>query len=388
MRKRRIIGRRVAAGLVGVLLAGARGAGAEEPRAGMEAETRAAAEVSLRRGLDWLKTMQRENGSWSNENFPAMTALALWGFTRSDHPDRDAICARAAAFIEQFAQPDGGIYKPATGGRGSGGLSTYNTGICMIALATYDRQKYDPIIRRARRFLAASQFREGSSGAGGFGYEQPRPSGESGGRPMRPDLSNTSWALQAMRMTELPADVRPADDADIDWKSARTFVESLQCREPTDTHNYGGFGYEPRGERGGTTVSPEGAVMLRSYGSMTYAGLESLIYAEVDRSDPRIQSALEWAARHWSVDENPGMGLKGLFYYYTILSKSLRLAGVDELRAPDGRVIAWKRELAAKLAELQRPDGSWVNSDNQFWEGDPVLATSYAVLSLESVLGR
>lgn len=137
-------------------------------------------------GLDWLKSQQKEDGSWSNSNYPAMTALGLWAFARSDHPDRDKVCTKAANFVAGFARKDGGIYKLATGGRGSGGLSTYNTAICMTALHTYDRAKYAPLILKAREFMAGSQLQGDSSGAGGFGYERTAK-----GPRSRADLSNT-----------------------------------------------------------------------------------------------------------------------------------------------------------------------------------------------------
>jgi squalene-hopene/tetraprenyl-beta-curcumene cyclase len=76
------------------------------------------------------------------------------------------------------------------------------------------------------------------------------------------------------------------------------------------------------------------------------------------------------------------MGSQGLYYYYDILSRALSAAGVEELVQDDGRKVRWKAELAARLISLQRPDGSWVNDNNRFWEGDPVLATSFAVLAL------
>jgi len=175
---------------------------------------------------------------------------------------------------------------------------------------------------------------------------------------------------------------------DIDWTATLKFVEKLQSNDPEDAEHYGGFGYEQEGSRGGTHVSKkDGTVRLRGYGSMTYAGLESMIYAQVDRSDPRVRSALDWATRHWSVEENPGMGKKGLFYYFNIMSKALSLYGVDELRRPEGEAIPWKAQIIRKLAEIQREDGSWVNTDNQFWEADPVLVTSYAILSMEYALG-
>jgi len=73
-----------------------------------------------------------------------MTALALWAFTGSDYPDKARICEKAAKFVAGFAQEDGGIYKlPQV--QGSGGLSTYNTAICMTALHGYDPKKYAPI---------------------------------------------------------------------------------------------------------------------------------------------------------------------------------------------------------------------------------------------------
>ncbi|MCX7592027.1 MAG: hypothetical protein N2255_10420, partial [Kiritimatiellae bacterium] len=116
-------------------------------------------------------------------------------------------------------------------------------------------------------------------------------------------------------------------------------------------------------------------------------GLEAMIYAQVDRNDPRVQSAVQWASRHWSVDENPGMGAKGLFYYYNVMAKALRAAGVDKIPRVNGEPIDWKQQLVEKLVQLQRPDGSWVNTDNTYWENDAALVTAYAVLTLEYILG-
>ena len=146
--------------------------------------------------------------------------------------------------------------------------------------------------------------------------------------------------------------------------------------------------YERGGSRGGAGVDKEGKVTLLGYGSMTYAGIESMIYAQVDRNDPRVVSALDWAARHWSVDENPGMGTRGLFYYYNIMGKALSLSGSDTLKTPSGKTIQWKKQIVERLAASQRPDGSWINKNNQFWEGDATLVTAYAVLTLEYAVGR
>ncbi|MGQ9661395.1 MAG: prenyltransferase/squalene oxidase repeat-containing protein [Kiritimatiellia bacterium] len=354
-------------------------------------EINAQARAALKRGLDWLKANQRPDGSWSNPNFPALTALALWAFARSDHSDRAAVCEKAATFVAGQAQADGGIYRKPTGGRGSGGLATYNTAICMMALHAWDQIKYGPIILAARKFVAESQLVGDSSSAGGFGYERIPATqiGIASGaeQAARGDLSNTAWALQAMRFTQDVEDLRPNGTVDVNWSLALKFIERLQNKDEADENHYGGFGYSTRGERAGTVAGSDSAVRLATFGSMTYAGLEALIYAQVDRSDPRVQSAVQWAARHWSVDENPGMGARGLFYYYTVMAKALTAAGVNEIVRPSGETVQWKKQLVEKLIQLQRPEGSWVNSDNTFWENDAVLVSSYAALTLEYILG-
>ena len=49
----------------------------------------------------------------------------------------------------------------------------------------------------------------------------------------------------------------------------------------------------------------------RSYASMTYAGLLSFIYVNVDKNDDRVKSAVQWIAKHFTVEENYGMGAQG-----------------------------------------------------------------------------
>ena len=372
------------------------------------------ARTTLAKGLAWLKDNQKEDGSWSAPSFPGLSALGLWAAARSKDPSMAEAVEKGAAFVAGFAQEDGGIYQPAVPGRrGSGGLSTYNTAICMMALYQVDPQKYAPIILKAREFVAGSQLVGGSggdAGAGGFGYNRPSPAagreppagGMPGGRgaapggrgaggpPMdRPDLSNTGWALMAMRMTEPLEDQRPSGEkrADIRWDAALKFVESMQNTDASDEDAVGSFGYERGGERDGKAPGPGGKVALRGFGSMTYDGLEAMIYAQVDRNDPRVRSAAAWAARHWTVEENPGSGQAGLFYYYTILAKSLALFTKGaEFSGADGAAIDWKGDLVRKLAAIQKEDGSWQNENNTFWENDAALVTAYSLLTLESVL--
>jgi squalene-hopene/tetraprenyl-beta-curcumene cyclase len=195
----------------------------------------------------------------------------------------------------------------------------------------------------------------------------------------------------AMRQTQIVEDLRVSTEkVDLNWELALKYVAKLQDNDQKDNDNYGGFGYESTGARGGVTENKsDGKLKLRGFGSMTYAGLESMIYAQVDRSDPRVRSALQWAARHWSVDENPGMGTKGLFYYYNVMGKALSICGVETLSVDaGGKAITWKEEIIGKLASMQKEDGRWVNDDGSFWENDPMLVTAYSVLTLEYALRK
>jgi squalene-hopene/tetraprenyl-beta-curcumene cyclase len=148
----------------------------------------------------------------------------------------------------------------------------------------------------------------------------------------------------------------------------------------------GGFYYT--GAAGGSSQAkwPEGESEevrgLRSYGSMTYVGLKSLIYAGVARDDARVKAATQWIQKNYRLDENPGLGKDGLFYYYHTFAKALDAIGEDMLVDGQGVQHNWRHELIATLAELQDKNGSWVNTHSRWLEADPNLVTGYALLTL------
>jgi len=101
----------------------------------------------------------------------------------------------------------------------------------------------------------------------------------------------------------------------------------------------------------------------------------------------------EWAVQHWTLEENPGMGPQGLYYFYHALAKSLAAYGVNPLTLADGTALNWRDELVRKLVNLQQIDartggGYWVNREDRWWEDDPVRVTAYALLTLELALNE
>ncbi len=340
-------------------------------------------QLAIDRGLSWLKSQQQADGHWASEVHPGLTALSLNAFHRdpSGHyrGAKQDFLQKGYDFIRSKAQADGGIYVT--------GLSNYNTSLSLVALLNTGVPSDEPLIQKARAFIVGQQARGMAveSLDGGIGY------GATGVSPKRqhPDLDNTLVSLEALRTYQMArANVETVSGGDLNWAAAIEFVSRTQnlpshnpkgSREEADR---GGFVYYP----GFSNADPaEGPKALRSYGSMSYAGLLSFIFADLKRDDARVVAALEWLQRNYSLDENPGLGKAGLFYYFHLMSKGLVAAGVDQLVLADGRKLDWAPLLGRKLLELQTSEGAWVNDTPRWMEKDPVLVTCYGVLTLELV---
>jgi len=344
------------------------------------------------RASNWLLSKQDVDGYWSNPDFPALTALPMWALIRAGNRNDPAI-DRAAKYIATTFNENGSFCREPSEPRKGGGLCNYNTALCIVALHASGNPDFTPMIQKGRSFIASTQHFGEDIYRGGMGYDADT------GRPYA-DLSNSYIAYEAMKLTENVEDLRreTGERADLDWKAATEFIQRVQNRPESndqpwasdDQSEYGGFAYKPDSSMAGDYTNEAGQVRLRSYGSMTYAGLLSFIYAAVDQNDPRVQSAYEWSRNNWNLEENPGMGLQGLFYYYQTLAKALAAMEVETLELKDGKAINWREEFIKKLVSLQKIEengtGFWVNAEGRWWEADPVLVTSYSLLALSIAL--
>lgn len=340
--------------------------------------------VAISRGVSWLAQQQKPDGSWSLSDFPAITALALQAVARANDPDRSNVLAKAKSFILSCAREDGGIYKDLPGRKG-GGLSNYNTAICMTALHSLNDPQCVPTIQKARKFIAGAQHFGQDDYRGGFGYDKDTNRAYT-------DLLNTYYAADAMTVTAAVEDSRPAGEkrVDIDWSQTVEYVLRVQNQTNAGPADAGGLYYKPGESKAGTITNESGQVIFRSYGSITYAGMLALIYADVSKKDSRVRSAFDWAARHWSLEENPGMGRRGMYFFYQVLTKCLDAYGMDLIQPPTATdPINWRPLVARKLIEMQSIEpnsgnGFWINKDKgDYMENDPVLVTAYALLTLE-----
>jgi squalene-hopene/tetraprenyl-beta-curcumene cyclase len=204
-------------------------------------------------------------------------------------------------------------------------------------------------------------------------------------------------------------------------------VDSVNDMPYADGSGQGGFIYATSENRdrvgSGQTMAqgPEALVVettddgarvstLRAYGSMTYAGFKSMLYADLDRRDPRVLAAKEWMRRNYTLDENPQLGSEGLYYYFVTFARAMDAygqqfitplvpAGSSEIvindeaasgAAPGGFVEGetrdWQNDLVARLAELQNPDGSFKSVNERWMENNPVLITAYSLIALQNAV--
>lgn len=467
------------------------------------------ADKMIAKAISYLRAQQdHKSGGWCIQEgapvFPAITGLILQGMLMDPAITQDDPTVQAGVkFILDSQQKDGGIYV--------GMLPSYNTAICLSALSkvTSPAQVTDARAK-ALEFLRTLQFGDAAvvhdgladsakpvardhAYYGGFGY----------GRSGRPDMSNTSFAIEAMHAMNLP-------DTDPAFQRALVFLQRCQMLEtaggtPVNDMPYaagsaqGGFIYstspskdnvgtgisyggqitesldgragssaqvrlkqvdgklktmkpdevsakirkiwdrEPDLSRGiiaeeylvllgsgdgGTsgrfevrsTLNParltqvltqalaedidgadavtaapvdhwHGVVRHRAYGTMSYAGLKSYLYAGLSRNDPRVQAARRWISEHYTLDVNPGVyATDGLYYYYLMFARTYDALGDRTVPVVTGEGTTqhdWANDLITQLATLQNDDGSFRSVDPRWMENNPVLITAYSLIALE-----
>lgn len=488
------------------------------PQARMSSEVRAQAQTMVNKAIAYLRTQQDPaTGGWSvppegkGPTFPAITGLVLNGMLMQDGiTDNDPTVSAGVKFLLDKQQADGGIYQ--------GMLPAYNTAISLTALSKVSSPaSVEDAKKRAVEFLKSIQYGEGATVYDGM-TETAQPvdrehafyGGWGYGNRGRPDLSNTSFALEALHA----AGISESDPALI---RARTFLARCQMLEQTPEgekvndmpyaagSTQGGFIYAtainkdtiglgqsfagetieslsgPPGSEVSFTLGKDaegkpillskqdvenrlraaatsssmknldlskgavafdmlvilgangdgktssmftvrsnaavgrltslvkdtfkaelapgedtikgtevpawqGITRLRAYGSMTYAGIKSMIYAGLSKDDPRVQAAVQWIGSNYTLNENPGMGSDGQYYYYVMFARALDAFGAPTLTTTSQTQQAWAQDLVTQLSTLQNADGSFRSVDDRWMEDNSVLITAYSLVALQHAL--
>jgi squalene-hopene/tetraprenyl-beta-curcumene cyclase len=324
----------------------------------------------LEKAADYLKSHQGADGSFSPRVAgPGVTAVVAAGMLRCGFRTEDPVVRRALGYLEKNVQKDGGIYNKR--------LANYTTSVALMAFQEANSGgRYDSILKNGAAFLKKLQYdvEEKDVKFGGVGY----------GKGERPDLSNTQYSIDAL----IAAGVSKDDPA---LQRAMKFVSRCQnlpgetndqpFAKKTTPDDKGGLTYLPLDVEDNPHKTPDGG--LRSLGAMTYGGLKSFLYAGVSKDDPRVKGAVDWIRRHYTLNENPGMGKAGLFYYYHTFGKAMAALGEDRFEDAKGTKHDWRRELFEEIKKRQQENGSFINKqDDKFGEADPNLATAFALLAL------
>ena len=355
------------------------------------------ADDTIIRGIAYLHAMQDKDGSWSPQTGPAITAMIVGAILDHDRSmAAQPAMRKAIRYILSKCKPDGGIH--------DGFLQNYNTAICLSALSSL-RQRSDAAeaVQEAQTYLCRIQW-AGQRDAAGRLVDRSHPfyGGAGYGPHGRPDMSNTQAMLQGLFDSGLPAD-------DPAYQRALQFIVRCQGTAANDmfTANIvqdGGFIYATSVSKDLVGVpqsmaNPElidvakaGRPIsgLRTYGSMTYAGFKSYLYAALDRNDPRVRDAYEWIQRHYTLTQNPGLPegrqMEGYYYYLMVVARALRAWDSESITSADGKEHNWADDLIDTLTNIQRPNGSWWNQADRWMEGDPNLVTAYALTALNNAV--
>ncbi len=321
-----------------------------------------------------LISKQNKDGSFGLHGpSVGMTGLAVVALaeTKAGGKAGAAAVEKAVAWMLKFKQPDGGVYIKGQP------YNSYETSITVMALVAVDKVKHKDVIDGCVNYLKGIQD-DGSKKAtnkGGIGY---------GSKGVNSNMSTTHYALQAFKAAGLKED----DEA---WKQAVAFISLCQNQAETNKLEYaavvndGGFIYSPVESKAGKKTL-RGKVGWKSYGSMTYAGYLSYVYARLSPDDERVKGAEKWISNNYTLAENPAMGGQGLYYYYHTFALAFDARGKKTFKLAGGKEVEWARDLGAKLLSLQAADGSWLNHEDRWHEGSTIICTGYSLRALGRVI--
>ncbi|HZE96136.1 MAG TPA: prenyltransferase/squalene oxidase repeat-containing protein [Planctomycetota bacterium] len=353
---------------------------------------------------DKLVAMQDAAGAWKmgpegkQTPSPSSTALIVASLAqapqeiRAKHKDATA---KGLAFIMSKKNADGSFGEGPTGAF----LKTYTTALCLVALSAVERtDAVADAIRGAQAYLKNNQLKEGPH-AGGLGYGDAPKAGE---KPGRGDLSVTGFAAEGLKVSGLPQE-------DAFWDLAVKFVRKCQNNSEINKDadflaelkaknmtvgDDGGLYYSPvasdKASPAGTKKVADKEVIL-SYGAMTYDGIKTYIYAGLKKDSPEVKAAMDWVRKNYSLDAHPGFvyeevkrnHLRGIYYYYLLMARALDVYGENPLETFDGKKHDWPREMAEQFVKVVKDSKLWQNENPAWYENDPVITTSYVLLTCD-----
>ena len=316
-------------------------------------------DTAIANGLQYLRDHQLTNGSWSND--PAVTSLAVLAMLNAGYDESNPVVAGGIQYIISRinTNPDGSVHNVSS-------RYTYYTSIAILPLVATHNPDYHDEITRMRNWLIGSQWDEacfyGSVNEshwyyGGFGY----------GYSVRPDLSNTQWALMGLKAADKELDTVACDS----YKKVLIFLE--RCR-----NSDGGSGYVPNHSYGSIHTMTAASVWSHSICNLS----DKCPEVEQDKVTYGVDSGIQWLLDRYSIINNDGWGARFEYYYSVTLAKALVMSHKTKLGTHD-----WFEDLAGHLIDKQnQTDGNWpyTGLGGLDAQGDKEMNTCWSILSLQT----
>ncbi len=316
------------------------------------AVTREDVDKAIRDAVRFLKSNQRDDGSWTDIELEArtgVTSLVTLALMTAGEPANSPEIHKALEYLRHF---------------GPGELrSTYAISLQTMVFATAEPERDQLRIAANVRWLELAQIKPNDAvfwqGSWTYSDTKRRPG----------DNSNSQYALLGLHAaSEAGVPVKPEV-----WALARMYWEKSQKMD-------GSWAYTPDSTNPTASMSCAGLSSLIIAGLRRYQGQEFLQGETIQNCgkggvNRNIQRGIDWLASHFYVGQNFGGGQQWKFYYLYGLERAGRLAGIRFFGQHD-----WYRLGAEQLVHEQ-------NKLSGFWRGalveeDRVLATSFALLFL------
>ncbi|MBI3272187.1 MAG: terpene cyclase/mutase family protein [Planctomycetes bacterium] len=396
--------------------------------------------LAVDKGAKWLKERQLkkdpDKGSWGTGDNPlypgqggaahkdeiGITALALLALLKCDVDPEDPVIVDGFAYIDKNMDKS---WKTTNVNLDTGKkqVSTYETGVLLMAIeALYDgrmdkairaakkdpKKVQHPPIQLAKDHLtlvkgAVKWLKDMQSPKGGWRYGEPLFPSPGG---MAQDVSATQVVLLGLTSAlRMGVEVDPQ----IFVKAGNWNLEAQEKDGPgakpgaAPAAPGAGAAVSSGGGGSGKTVAVRDGDKVRGWayakgstdenegkasGSMTACGVCSLILVKaslrksplltkdlLSKLDRGIYDGVAWLDANWTVETNPG-GHRSHYYYLYGLERVGMLGSIDFIGAHP-----WYAEGAAVLVKAQQPDGKWYTK-TEVEPGD-VIDTCLALLFLK-----
>jgi hypothetical protein len=304
-----------------------------------------AADLAVKRGLEYLKSSQKPDGAWESGGFgraTSVTSLAVMAFLAAGHvpgepgPYREAI-EKGVRYVLNHQRTDGMLVSNTSHGpMYCHGISTLMLAevVGMAGDAELASKAREALTKAVRLILMAQNLAKGQDHSGGWRY-QPNSRDS--------DISVSGWQLMALRAARSAGCAVPSENID------KAVAYLKRCAVPG-----GGFAYQP-GQSPNNPRTGTGVLALEVCG-------EHLTREAVAGADYLVKHPPRWSSPYF-------------FYEVYYCPQAMFQMG-------DAYFLSYYPKLVQILLDHQDRDGSWLSGDGNDRSGGRTYCTAMAVLAL------